>query len=179
LALQNDYDFWPANFDKYSFENQRCSLYSYNKQLEPSDARLIFKGRVQKKAYAPDKITFSLSDQFSELRATIDLETIGSLEERTGDDVQNAKQRLILGRVFGHVPMNIDRVLEGYPVTGTVSISFGDLELVGTGTQFLAELSPDDSLLIDGVEYTVASVETNTSLTLSSEYENVSAASNV
>ncbi len=171
LTLCNDLEFWPANFDKLSFENQRCSLYSYNRNLEPSDAALIFKGRVERKTYAKDKITFQLKDQLAELRAPVSLETIGSLELRSGDDLANAKQRMILGRVFGNVPTNVDQVLDGYPLTGTISISFGTTSVTGLGTAFLSELSPNDEIVLDGETYAIASISSNTALELSQEYE--------
>lgn len=170
LTLENDFDFWPENFDKYAFENQRVRLYSYNRDLPVDQKRLIFKGKIEKKTYSKNTITFQLKDQFAELRATIPLETIGSLDERTGDDLEDAKQRMILGRVFGNVPTNIDQVLDGYPITGTVSVSVGSATVTGSSTTFLAELSPDDQLVLDGVEYTVATVVSNTSLTLTEEY---------
>jgi hypothetical protein len=171
LTLENDQDFWPKYFDKLSFENQRAVLYSYNRGLELSQARRIFKGRVEKKSYARDSVNISLKDQFAELRTAIPLANMASLSARTGDDLAEAKQRMILGRVFGIVPTNIDRVLDGYPITGTVSISFDSTTLTGSGTQFLAEISPDDRLVIDEREYTVASVASNTSLELTEGYE--------
>lgn len=171
LTLTNDHDFWPNHFDRLSFENQRCQLYSYHRDLDPTDAHLIFKGRVERKNYSREKIVFQLKDQFSELRATIGLETIGSLNERTGTDLEKAKQRMILGRVFSHIPTNIDQVIDGYPMTGTVSISFGDTALVGTDTEFRSELSPNDQIVLDGKSYSVAEITDDENLTLSQSYE--------
>lgn len=170
LSLINDFDFWPNNFDKLSFENKRVWLYSYHRDLAADEAKLIFKGRVSKKTYSAKTITFNLKDQFSQLKAPVPLSTIGDLATRTPVDLENAKQRMLFGRVYGHIPTNIDQVVDGYPITGTVSITFGSLTVTGSSTVFLTELSPGDTLVLAGVEYTIASITNNTSLTLSDEY---------
>ncbi len=170
LSINNDFDFWPENFDKLSFENQRCLLYSYHRDLDPDQAQLLYRGKVEQKSYSKDTITFQLKDQFAELRAPIGLVTIGSLGARSGDDQALYKQRMILGRVFGIVPTNIDRVLEGYPLTGTLSVNYNSLNVTGSGTLFLTEVSPDDQLILNGETYTVATVTSNTALTLTTEY---------
>lgn len=170
LTLQNDYEFWPANYDKLSFENQRCILYSYNRDLEVADAKLLFKGKVESQTYSKDTISFKLKDQFAELRAPIPLGEIQDLEERTGEDIAKAKQRMIFGRAFGIRPVNIDQILDGYPLTGTASITFGSATLTGSGTAFLTELSPDDEVVLLGQAYTVATVASNTSITLTENF---------
>lgn len=170
LTLYNDQDFWPANFDKLTFDNGLCRIYSYNRDLEPSDARLIFKGKINKKTYSPGAITLALQDIISELKTPLTLGTIADLEARTGSDLAEARQRLIIGRVFGHVPVNIDQVLDGYPLPGTVSAVYNSEVLTGVGTSFLRDLSPDDRLILDGEEYTVATISSDTSLTLTEKY---------
>lgn len=169
LTLFNDYDFWPANFDKLTFENQACKIYSYHRDLDATEAQLIFSGRVEKKSYG-DAITFNLKDIISELRAPLALGTIADLGLRTGSDLDRARQRLILGRVFGHVPVNVDQVLDGYPLTGTVSATYNSATLTGSSTTFLTQLSPDDRVILDGEEYTIASVASDTSATLTENY---------
>lgn len=171
LTLYNDFDFWPQNFDKLSFENQSCLLYSYHRDLAPSDARYIFKGSIESRTYAPDAITFQLKDQFAELRNSMILPTIAALGARTGTDLALASQRTIFGRAYGHVPTNIDQVLDGYPVTGTVSLDVSGSVLTGSGTAFLTELSPNDQLILNGTSYSVATVTSDTSLTVSNPYE--------
>ena len=170
LTLYNDQEFWPKNFDKLFFENKPVKIYSFNRELEPGDAKLIFQGVVEKKSYNSTNITFSLKDLLSQLRSPVDLGTIADLNARTGSDLAQARQRLILGRVFGHRPVNIDQVLDGYPIQGTVSISFNSATLTGSGTAFLTQLSPDDRIVLDGEEYTIATVTSNTSATLTENY---------
>jgi len=173
VSFVNDQDFWPSNYDKWFFENQECSIYSHNRDLEPTEALLIFKGKVEKRSYSPTQVTFQLKDQFAEIRSPISLGTIGDLAQRTGTDLENARQRLILGNVKGLRPVNLDQVLEGYPITGTISATYNDETITGSGTAFFTELSPDDQLVLDGVTYTVASVASDTSIELTEPYSEV------
>jgi len=174
LSLFNDQSFWKANFDKNYFENQLCYIYSHNRDLSPTEAKLIFRGRVEKKSFNEKKVTFSLKDILSEIRSPISLGTIGDLGLRTSSDLEQARQRLVLGRVFGHVAVNTDQVLDGYPITGTVSVAYNSATLTGVGTDFLTELSPDDELILNDVSYTVASISSATSLTLTENYSDLS-----
>lgn len=174
VTFVNDQDFWPSNYDKWFFENQECSIYSHNRDLEPTEALLIFKGKVEKRSYTPTQITFQLKDQFAEIRSPISLGTIGDLAQRTGTDLENARQRLILGNVKGLRPVNLDQVLDGYPITGTISATYASVTVTGSGTAFLTELSPDDQLVLDGVTYTVATIASNTSLTLTENFDDTS-----
>lgn len=170
LTLFNDQDFWPSNFDKLVFENKPCYIYSYNRELEASEAQLIFRGLVEKRSYDSDKISFSLKDLLAELKASISLSNIEDLGLRTATNLAKAKQRMIFGRVYGHRPVNTDEVLTGYPLSGTISISIGSDTVTGSGTSFLAKLSPDDTVVLDGNDYTIATVVSDTSLTLTEVY---------
>lgn len=179
LTLTNDGDFWPAHFDKLYFENAACSIYSYHRDLDPSDARLIYSGRVDKKSYTSQAVSFTLKDVIASLRTPIALGTIGDLGLRTGSDIERARQRLILGRVFGLRPVNVDQVVDGYPITGTVSVTYNSATLTGTGSAFLTQLSPDDRIVLDGEEYTIATVTSDTSATLTENFPGVAGLSGV
>lgn len=176
LTLRNDSSFWPANFDKLYFENQVVEIYSYSRELDPSEAKLLFRGKVEAKTYSSDRITFTLKDLMANLKDTISLSTIESLNARNDANLDQAFQRMIFGRNFGFRPVNIDAVQNGfYPLTGTFSVTNSSATFTGASTEFLTQVSPDDVLLISGVEYTVASVASDTSLTLTEVYEGVTA----
>jgi hypothetical protein len=174
LTLRNDFDFWQSNFDKLNFENQDCILYSYNRELELDQVKKIFKGKVLDKKYSTTTIVFQLRDQLSKLRDPIALSTIGDLAAKTPTDLAKAKQRMVLGRVFGMRPTNIDQVVDGYPLTGTVSINVNNTALTGVGTEFLKELSPDDELILGGEKFAVASVTSDTAAVLAKPYSGTS-----
>jgi len=97
--------------------------------------------------------------------------SLANIEDVVGalvpENLLKAKQRRVYGRVFGHIPTNIDQIVDGYPATGTVSVTVNSAIVTGSGTLFLKELSPDDKLVINAVEVTIATVDADTSLTLS------------
>lgn len=174
LTLFNDNAFWPANFDKLTFDNQNCYIYSYNRELPATEAKLLFKGKVESKAYSSNRITFKLKDLLSELRNSLQLANIEDLSLRNNPSLAKAKQRMIFGRVQGFRPVNVDEIIDGeYPLTGTISWTNGSPTINGSGTVFKSELYPEDELYIHDTWHTIASIASNTSLTLT---ENVSAA---
>lgn len=171
LTLYNDFDFWPANFDKLIFENQSCKVFSWNRELSPSQARKIFSGQVERKQWGKTRVTFSLKDLLTNLKDAIPLNELAELENaRIADNLLRAKQRMIFGRLFGYRPVNIDEVLDGYPLTGTFTLTNNSDTFTGSGTNFLYELSPDDQLKINGETFTIATVVSDTSLTVTSVY---------
>lgn len=170
LTLINDFNFWPENFDKLVFENKACSIYSYNRDLDVSEAKLLFKGKVEKRSYKASSISFQLKDMLSELKVPVAMNLIEDLALRNSPAFNKAFQRMVLGRVYGYRPTNVDEVNDGYPITGTVTVTNGSATVTGSGTSYLAQLSRDDKLVIEGVEYTIASVSTNTSLSLTENY---------
>lgn len=176
LTLYNDNIFWPANYDKLIFENHNVKIYSYGSTLSgsllpASEAKLIYRGKIVSKSYSRTRITFRLNDLLSQLRGEVNLALLSSIVGvRIPDNLIESKQRRIYGRVFGFRPTNIDQVLTGYPLSGTITATNGSDAITGVGTLFLKELSPDDSIIISGVDFTVESVNSNTSITLSESY---------
>lgn len=174
LTMINDFSFWPANFDRLSFENKDVFIYSHHRDLDPTEAKLLFRGKIDKKTYNGPKVEFALKDLMSELKAAVGLATLENLGARIPDDLLLAKQRMVLGRVLGHRPVNIDQQATGYPLTGTISISHASPAVTGSGTAFLSEISPDDTIILSGTKFTVADVTTNTALTLTESYQGTS-----
>jgi len=170
LTLWNDGVIWPEIFDNLIFENQNCYIYSYNRNLVPSDAKLLFKGKIESKSYQLDKVSFQINDMLLELRNVVPLGSLGDLGLRTNVNISRAKERMIFGKVFGHRPSNLDEVLSGYPLIGTVSIVSGTDSVVGIDTEFLRQLSPDDRIILNGVAYTVATVISDSMATLTEIY---------
>ena len=64
-----------------------------------------------------------------------------------------------------------------FTVTGTLTATNGSATVTGSGTSFLSQLTFGDSISLGGVSYTVQSVASNTSLTLSSNYSGTTSSS--
>jgi hypothetical protein len=174
LTLYNDQDFWPSNFDKLTFENKTCYIYSHNRGLDVTEAKLIFRGMVEKKTYNSKKIQFGMRDLLSELRAPVALSTIADLELRNASDLDDAKQRMIIGRVSGHRPVNVDAVLDGYPLSGTISVTVGEATIWGSSSAFLTEVAGGDSFVIGDTKYSVSVVVSDVEITISSVFTGTS-----
>lgn len=175
IVLHNDQAFWQPLFDKVYFENQRVFIYSWNRDLPISQAQIIYRGRVDTKRYEATQISFRIKDYLNELTSLVALKDISAFTgARVPPALQNAKQRLVYGYVFGHRPTNIDQVLTSYPMTGAASVNNGSPTVTGSGTKFLTELNKDDQLVFAGdvsqTFYTVQSVASDTSATLTENY---------
>lgn len=181
VELFNDQAFWSPIYDKYYFENQRAYVYSWNPLIPITEAKLIYRGRVQKKSYTPLQITFELQDVLNELRAPVALEFLGDYAGvRIPDSLNLAFQRRVYGYVNGHRPTNIDHVLSGYALSGTVTATGASTTVTGSGTSFLSQVLPGDALtifdVVEPIVCTVASVASDTSLTLTEGYSGNTAA---
>ncbi len=147
VSFFNDQTFWANRYDKVYFENQRVFIYSWNRALPITEAKIIYRGRIESKQFDETMVTFNLKDFLNELRAPVPLSLISAVAGvRAPSNILAAKQRLLYGYVYGNRPTNIDQVLTSYPLTGTIALTNGSLSIVGTGTTFLNDLSPNDEL---------------------------------
>lgn len=175
VKLINDQSFWKPNFDKWYWENRDVYVYSYNRELPVTEAKLIYRGKVIGKTYAPDSVSFRLRDLISELRAPV---SVPNLEDVSGalipEALKKAKQRLVYGRLKGHRPTSLRQLVDGkYKLAGTVSINNGSATLSGSGTNFLDELWAEDEIYVGDstTAYTVAKAAmTATSATLNENW---------
>jgi hypothetical protein len=168
--------FWTDKFDKLTWQNKLVKIYSWNQELPVTEAKLIYRGRVQSKAWSSDNITFQLKDLFNELRAKISLTNIEDVGGAVvPDGLKKAKKRLIYGEVSGFRPTPVDHILDGLSLAGTVSITAASQTLTGSGTSFLSKLSPEDQIIITDLDdaVTIESIQSDVSATLS-EAANVS-----
>jgi hypothetical protein len=179
LQFFNDQSFWAPIYDKLYFENQRAFVYSWNPLLPVTEAKLIYRGRVQKKTYTPTQVSFDLQDVMNELRAPVTLPFLSSVvAARIPDNLAFAFQRTLYGYVNGHRPTNIDQELDGYPLTGTFSIDVDTQALTGSGTAFLSQLSPGDELVLGtddaSLSVTIDVISSNTAATTTEAYAGTS-----
>ncbi|TXH09504.1 MAG: hypothetical protein E6R04_08015, partial [Spirochaetes bacterium] len=133
IKLINDQSYWSSVYDKFTFENQLVYIYSWNRDLPVTQAKLIYRGRIQRKSWTPDEISFELKDALNELRSEIVLPLLSELSgARIPAKLDQVPQRLIYGRCFGVKGTNYDQILTGYPLTGTISTTNGSATLTGS-----------------------------------------------
>lgn len=171
VSFFNDQDYWRDRFELIVWDQQPVEIWSWSRDLEATEAKLIYKGKIVGKSYSPQAVSFKLKDQLLALRQPLQLSNIENISTaKVPAAIGKAKQRRIYGRVAGHLPTNIDQVVETYTLAGTISVTAGSAIVTGAGTDFLAKLSPEDEivLLIDGEDenFPIKSISSNTSLEL-------------
>lgn len=157
-------------FESIIFENQEAKIYSYNQDLEPSDARILYRGTVQNKSYNGREITFRLKDQIHKLLDSPPLEAYGD-NDNVADSVKGQYKRRVYGRVDGLRCQATDQIANGIILTGTVASPANSTILTGTGTSFLSETLQGDTVIVGTQEFEIAEVVDNTTITLSDETE--------
>lgn len=186
VSFHNDQDFWIPRYDKLIFENQQVFVYSWNRELAITEAKLIYRGRIQGKTYTPDTVSFQLKDLLNRLRAPITQaelqdftythDVLGSISARVTNNLLVAKQRTVYGRLGGHRPTNIDQILEdGYPIEGTVDVTNGSVTVVeDAGTDFPSQIKQGDELEFaadPGRRYSIETFIDATTITLDEAFE--------
>ncbi|MEE8598352.1 MAG: hypothetical protein V3S69_02340, partial [Dehalococcoidales bacterium] len=173
VTFHNDQDYWSRVYDKYYFENKQIDVFSWSRKIPLSEAKKLYKGKISAKSWSKTAVSFSIKDPINELREPMTLPEMSEVSgARLTERLKQAKQRRVYGYLTGMRPTNIDAQLEdGYPLTGTTSITGGSDILTGTGSLFLKELSPGDEININGIDenVTIKAVTSDTSATLSEE----------
>lgn len=174
IRFSNEQSFWKPIYDKLYFENQKVFIYSWNRLLPISEAKLIYRGRIEAKTYTSTEVSFKLKDVINELKQVISLNKLSDIVgARIPDALSDALQRRIYGYVYNHVLVSLDQILDSYPLIGTLSLVNGSATVTGSGTSFLNDLSVDDQINIEGFEedFNVKSIASNTSLDLNDVFE--------
>lgn len=157
-------------YDKIIFENQSVVVYSWNRDLDPSDAKVIYRGRITNKTFNTDDISFTIKDPIFELLEPPS-NSVYSDSDNVNDSTKGQYKRLVYGRVDGLRCQSVDQIANGYALTGTVSGDSTQAKLFGTGTQFLNEVLQDDEITVGTQTFTVERILSNTELDLSDEPE--------
>lgn len=168
LSLQCSDGELDSIFDKIIFENQTINVYSWNRDLKPSEAKIIYRGRVTNKTFNTDTLSFTVKDPIFELLQTPSND-VYSNSDNVSNSVKGQYKRLVYGRVDGLRCQSIDQIGDGFPLTGTVSASPDQAKLFGTGTQFLTEVFQGDKITVDSLEFTVDAIISNTEIDISDE----------
>ena len=152
-------------YDSIIWDNKEVKIYSYNRDLMPSEARLIFRGIVSGKTFSTKMVTFNVKDSLYALDTLIPLAQYASLT-RTADSLFFKRQ--VYGRVDNLLCQSINQVGDGYALSGTLSGKFDETIITGVGTSFLSEVSPGDKLIFPTFTVSVEDVLSDTQLRCSS-----------
>jgi len=163
-------------FDTLIFENQPIQFYSWFSNVPITEARKIFEGVIESKDFSTNDVTFKVKDLVYKLRNFVDLGLYSDSDGKIQDSLRDKPKRRIYGQVKQLQCAGVDMLLDGFTLTGTVTIAIGTNEMNGTGTSFLTQLSPGDELifLVAGqpVKVGVESVTSDTVAVISKLIEN-------
>lgn len=175
----NSEGFFDPIIDSIIFENQSIVFYSWFNGLAKTEIKKIFDGVIESKSFAPERVVFTVKDFVFKLRNFIQLGLFSSADGTTLESTVGTPKRRIYGQVKQARCIPIDCVLDGYPLTGTISLTIGSNIMTGVGTQFLKELNQDDDIVFtfnnEEVVYSIDLIQSDTSAKLSkAAEENVS-----
>lgn len=173
ITLENTDGFFDDIFDVLIFENQAVDFYSWSPQLPLSEAKKIYSGFIKDKAFSESQISFSLVDQIYQLRNPVVTGVFSASDGNLDDSDIGTSKRRIYGRVQNLRTIGIDKTLDGFTLSG--SISGVTQTRTVSGVNFLNELSPEDKLVLtineNEYEYQIEKIDSDTTLTISEDIE--------
>lgn len=165
LVLDNNDAELDEIFDTLFFENKECRIYSWNRDLNFSEAKIIFRGKVTNKKYTSDTVSFTVKDSIFDLLQNVP-QSFYTDDDNVNDDIKGRVKRWVYGRVDGLKVQSTDQIGSGYGITGELSGDTTSATITGTTTSFLSELSPGDQITIGTQEFQIESIASDTSLTV-------------
>lgn len=168
LALHNEDGGLDDIFDKLIFENQLVTIYTWNTDLNPSDARVIYRGRVTNKTYDTNQVKFKVKDEIFSLLDAPQMAAY-TAQDNVSQSAQGQYKRRVYGRVDGLKCQSVDQIGDGFTLTGSLTIASNSTQLLGSGTLFLSEVSQNDKIIVGTQEFTVERVESNSVITTTDE----------
>lgn len=169
IDLIND-GFFDEIYDSNIFENKNVKFYLWYRETAITEAKKIFEGVIESKDYGGNKVTFRVKDFIYRLRNIVSQNLFTALDGRLQDSLIGTPKRRVYGQVKQMKLAGIDNVLDGFTITGTVSVAGTTTALVGVGTQFLKELTPGDEISLTWLgttyKFGIESVSSDTSATL-------------
>lgn len=175
LTLINSDGYFDEIYDTQIWENKAVNFYLWSPLIPLSEKQRIFAGVIESKEFDDLKIVFKLKDFVFRLQGVLNQPLFSLSDGRVSSNVIGKPKRRVYGRVQGLRCESVSKVLDGYESFGVITGAIGSLEVNGTGTNFLRDLTEGDkiTIVINGEEedLTVDSVVSNTQFLVSQELE--------
>lgn len=171
VDLINSDGFFDSFFDTHIWENQSIKFYSWFPDIPISERAQLFEGVIESKSFSDSRISFKVKDFVFKLKNQVALNNFTLADGTVLPSLLYTPKRRIYGQVDGLKCVSLDAILDGYQITGTVTISSASLLITGVSTTFLNDVSPGDEVFIfdsNGLKYKfgVDTVDSDTQLTL-------------
>lgn len=145
IGINNDGSF-NSRFDKYLWENQRATVWSYSPALDVTDATIIFDGSITNKHFSLKSISWDVANFVYQLRASVPLPLMTVADGTLAPAQLGQPKRRLYGRT-NTLLQGADKTLTGYPLSGSFAGTVGSKVFTGTGGALVAdEVSPGDTL---------------------------------
>jgi hypothetical protein len=169
IDLLND-GFFDEIYDTHIFENKNVKFYLWYRNTAITESKKIFEGVIDSKDFSENKVVFRVKDFVYKLRNLVTQNLFTALDGRLQDSLIGTPKRRVYGQVKQMKLAGINNVLDGFTITGTVSVAGFSTSLVGVGTQFLKELTPGDEISVTWLgttyKFGIELISSNTSATL-------------
>lgn len=169
IRLNNSDGHFDNIYDNLIWDNQECSIYTFHRDLPPTEAKLLFRGNITERSFNDNSVSFTLNDSLFALNRPFNTQPYSVRYPNLPERVGAFYERVIYGRADGVLCQTLDPVGdEGILSTGVISGNRGEQTVEGIGTLFRSEVSPDDRITVLGQSIRVREVKSDTLLVVSS-----------
>lgn len=173
IVFENSDGYFDSIYDTLIWDNKDVDFYFWSPLIPLSEKLSVFSGVVSSRQFSSERVTFKINDFVFKLRKKVDLGLFSSSDGTLLPSSINKPKRRLYGQFKQLSCTPVDCVLDGFLITGTIGGDIGTDSIIGTGTDFLNELSVGDELSysFNGVNYktSIKEVLSATSATFSSE----------
>lgn len=148
ITLMNQDGFFDKIFDTLVWENRTIEFFSWSPKIPIEMSVKLFSGVIESKTFTEKDVVFKVKDFVYKLRNLVALSNFSDADGTLGPSMIGRPKRRIYGQVKQVETAGLDLVLDGFSLTGTISVAENSTALTGTSTQFLRELSPGDELFV-------------------------------
>lgn len=129
LTLEGEDGYFDSIYEKYVWDNKEVTIYSFNRDLASSEAKVIYRGFIGNKSFNGSTVSFSLKDYLRLLDKNVHDYKYDENDD-VNDDVISQYKRRVFGKVDGLKLQSIDQLGETLTLTGTLGVFLNE----GTGT---------------------------------------------
>ncbi len=133
VTLHNNDGYFAGIYDRLTWENKACKIFSYARGLPLTEKVVLFNGVVTNKDFDDSRVTFQVKDFIYKLRTALDLPVYTSDDGTLPESLTGKPKRRLYGRVDGLLCDPLSNMRTSYELQ-TVS---GDAR---TGTPITLEL---------------------------------------
>lgn len=155
-------------YERYIFDNQTISMYSWHRDLPISSSKIFYRGRITDKRYDTQFVWFEVKDELVDLKASYPLSIFGD-SENVNASVKNNYKRQVYGRVDGLKLQSVDQIGSGYSIPGLFTGVAGNQIINTSAIDLYTYISPDDKVIIGTQEFTVDNIVSAGSFSITNE----------